>query len=60
MARNRSLPSQLDVFQKILILEGSKNYSNSAVIGGLDRFLDGIRTELTALAIEHPDLLSSS
>ena len=58
-ARNRSPSSQLDAFQKILTLEAAKDYTDAAVIGGLDRFLNGIGSELTALAKKRPELLGT-
>ena len=33
-------PTELDTLKKVLALEKSKGYRNTAVVGGLDRFLE--------------------
>ena len=41
-------PSQQDSLRKILDLEKQKGYKDTAVIGGLDRFLEGMGAEFAA------------
>ena len=61
-SKNTSAALQLDSFRKILELEQSKGYQDTAVIGGLDRFLERRSRELVALTGESEagDLLSMS
>ena len=49
---SRDTPAQprLDSFRKILNLEESKGFKDTAVVGGLDRFLELHALALTAIA----------
>ena len=61
MARG-NIPTQLqpDSFRNILKLEATKRYRDSAVIGGMDRFLAQHASDLSDMAGEAPDLLIES
>ena len=50
----------MDVLRKILELEASKGHTNTAVIGGIDRFLQERRSDLAMLAKNSPELITPS
>lgn len=54
-SRDSSVQPQLGPLRKILELEGARGYDDTAVIGGLDRFLERRRPDLIATS-GHPDL----
>ena len=53
-SRHSSVQSQLGPFRKMLELEGARGYNDTAVIGGLDRFLERRRPDLIATS-GHPN-----
>ena len=50
----------MDVLRKILELEASKGHTNTAVIGGIDRFLQERRSDLAMLVKDSPELVTTS
>ncbi|MCE2464179.1 MAG: hypothetical protein J4F46_09810, partial [Dehalococcoidia bacterium] len=49
-SRDASVRLQLESFRKILNLEASKGFKDTAVVGGLDRFLEQDSSGFTAIA----------
>ena len=55
---HKSIIDKLNTLKNILLLEKAQDYSDSAVIGGLDRFIGKLRDDLNSPEIKssHVDL----
>ena len=58
---HKSIIDKLNTLKNILLLEKAQDYSDSAVIGGLDRFIGKLRDDLNSPEIKssHVDLQKS-
>ena len=59
-AKGASVPDQVESFRKILSLEQDRGYDDTAVMGGLDRFLERLASNADLAGADVGDMLTVS
>ena len=57
-AKGASVPDQVESFRKILSLEQDRGYDDTAVMGGLDRFLERLASNADLAGADVGDMLT--